>query len=312
MAFIKTGLELTYTPLGPNGEELVFYNGLYSLQSEVITPELRAAVDAGAELGFGYIWDKIGAIGNALRERRIKVWTVDSDPGVIEIPTLPRTKLSTLLNDIKRIGAAVNSVCPSVPHHRFFTGGGCHINMQVPECDRSVRPYDDFDDFDNAAHNLSSPSVLMVKFMTFHPGACWAFAHPGAYQGFHVWGGVGIDSKDAAMSLNTEGRSLERIEFRFFRMPDTLQEHIDAIEYAQAVYKFVMKNQNLVRAILRETGKPSMRAYREEGGEKLALASYHTVLRLIGLDTPRFRAYDKNIKGRYYYHRQCPRINYIA
>lgn len=260
--------------------------------------------------GFYYLTNRIQ---RKLNENGIAHYKCDTDPHVAEVATRVFKTMDDFNTDVPAILKAAKD-CGGVPSVSWSTGGGCHIHV-------------------NAFSTTKLNQATLVDW-AYRQSTAYAFNHPCASgsstkqvlvyntprdEGWYgervkVLPGKFIDAtnpsstKWASLAIRRMSSGKNTIEFRFFRMPTTMQQHLDHIDFAQAyMAKILSVGYDGIAEMY--AGKP-IPCKAKFVSLKDAIKGFKDTIEWVGLPWERYKKYVKNIETRYAY-QDCP-VNGVA
>jgi hypothetical protein len=141
------------------GIELTFVPSIYDLINEAVPGAINTPTSyGGSDLRVAHA----SFMSNVLKKRGVKVYNCGTDPGCVEVPTMPYDDGKELLTACRNVHSAAE-VCMLQPYATYTRGGGAHIHTgRVGKDDAEKRRM--------TAH--------VMAWMTANPWFAWAHAIP--------------------------------------------------------------------------------------------------------------------------------------
>lgn len=246
-------------------------------------------------------------IASTLNEREIRGYYCDTDPHVAEINTPVFTSIEKMVEGVERI-TKVAEECNGLPEAKWTTGGGCHIHVDsfknnklnwLLMLDWAYRQSTSYAFNHPCATCQSTGKVKVHSDIHQLDGENYTEILPGRYMRSHWYGRT--SSKYQSLALREKGKGT--IEFRFFRMPTSMEQHKEHVEFVQA---YMRKVRSLgINGMTRRLKDKPLPTDPQEVTLKQALAEFKETIEWVGLPWKTYSKYAKNIRDRYAYH-NCP------
>lgn len=252
------------------------------------------------------------AIRSRLQRDNVPHIKCDIDPLVCEVNTIAFDNVDTFKENVQKIHDIAKEA-GGLPEADWTTGGGCHIHVK--------------------AFNGVKLNLLVYTDWAYRQATAYAFNHPCANTEYTQANRINPDYNDRRYTA-TPGKVIyyhpaygtgkgcavayrpavecsfypnnnkpATIEFRFFRMPTSMQQHIDHVDFAQA-YMRKVESLGVAGMIELIMARPLPTNPKDVSLED-ALAQFRETIEWVGLPWKRYAKYAKNIKTRYAY-QNCP------
>lgn len=246
-------------------------------------------------------------IRDTLVERNIRGFYCDTDPHVAELNTPVYKSIEEMAESIAPV-LKVAEECDGVTEASWTTGGGCHVHVNSFEnthlnwlllLDWSYRQ--------TTAYAFNHPcatceSTRKVRVFDDRYACDWENVEepvPGRYLRTYSYS----PESEKFQSVAIRGKGKGTIEFRFFRMPNSIEQHKEHVAFVQA---YMNKVKSLgIKGMASRLKKLPMPADPRKVTLKEALAQFKETIEWVGLPWATYRKYAKNIRDRYAY-QNCP------
>lgn len=251
-------------------------------------------------------------IASKLNEREIRGFYCDTDPHVAELTTPVFKSVKEMVERIEPV-LKVAEECNGLTEASWTTGGGCHVHVNKFKADRL--------------------NWLLLLDWAYRQTTAYAFNHPCATCGSTQKIKVGTNrdyfgydevkepmpgryirrhwnsTSDKYRSLAIREKGMGTVEFRFFRMPNSIEQHKEHVEFVQA-YMRKVKSLGIKGMVAHLKDRP-LPADPQNVSLKEALAQFKETIEWVGLPWRTYRKYAENIRTRYAYHNH-PEHGYAA